>query len=485
LTVRCSLFSIRLSLFAVRCSLFDIRYSIFDGLRSIFAVRCSLFDIRYSIFGVLRSLFAFRYSLFAIRFSLFAFRYSLFAFRFSPFVIRNSQFVIRNWLSSLFPFLTLTLLTTSLFAQIDAGPNDTINPGVPVTLTVDYGFEANGVMLSDDDFAGPYPIGFNFSFFGDIYQQFYIASNGWITFSDNSYWAGTRNAFAIPSSADASAKNAILGPMQDLNPEITGSPYVFYQTIGEAPDRKLVVMWCQCPMYDCNDSLITFQIVLNETTSTIENQIYHKPFCGSNSNKATLGVQNKDGFMGFSVPGGSRNSVSWITWEEGWLYTPRSIDSFEIHQIPYHRQPIIPGDKIEYRWYEGSSLIANTKTVTVTPMKTSRYTAEVTLCEGETFRDSLIVHVIPYIPNAFTPNGDGLNDDFRLLGIPEENILHYSMQIYNRWGQMIFTTNDIMQPWDGKTNGTLCQEGVYIWMIYYEGETSGQVTNKGIITLLR
>ena len=372
-----------------------------------------------------------------------------------------------------------------LKAQFEAGPNDTINPGVPVTLTSTFGVMANGVMLSDDDFAGPFPIGFSFSFFGDNHQEFYIASNGWITFTNNSYWAGTRNAFAVPSSADGSAKNCILGPMQDMNPEIVGSPYVFYQTIGEGPDRKLVAMWCQCPMYNCQDSLVTFQIVLNETSNTIENHIYYKPFCSSNDNKATLGVQNKDGFIGFSIPGGSRNAVSWTTRREAWKYTPKSVDSFEIQPIPYQYQPIVPGDKIEYRWYEGSRLIANTQTVTVTPMETTRYRAEVTLCQGETFMDSLIVYVVPYIPNAFTPNGDGINDKFRILGLPYESITRYSLQIYNRWGQKVFSTNDIREPWDGTSNGELCPDGVYVWMIYYEGEDKKKVSNKGIITLVK
>ena len=376
-------------------------------------------------------------------------------------------------------------LPSSLLAQLEAGIDDTINPGVPVTLTSTYGVMANGVMLSDDDFSGPFPIGFSFSFFGDIHQQFYLASNGWITFTNNSSWSGTRNACAVPSSADGSPKDCILGPMQDLNPEITGSPYVYYQTIGNPPDRKLVVMWCQCPMYDCLDSVVTFQIILNETSNTIENHIYHKPFCHSNDNKGTLGVQNKDGFIGFSIPGGSRNAVPWTTWQEGWKYTPRGIDSFEIHQVPFHFDSIIPGNKIEYRWYEGSKLIANTQSVTVTPTQTTLYRAEVTLCQGDTYKDSLTVHVIPYVPNAFTPNDDGTNDKFRIVGLPYENIVYYSLQIYNRWGQMVFSTTDIREAWDGSCKGEKCQEGVYVWIIYYEGKDKSRVTNKGILTLLR
>jgi gliding motility-associated-like protein len=372
-----------------------------------------------------------------------------------------------------------------LFAQLDAGPNDTINPGVPVTLTATYGFEGIGVTLTDDDMAGPFPIGFNFSFFGEIHQQFYIGSNGWISFSRNVNWAGTRPAFAVPSAADYNPKDCILGPFQDFNPEAAGGPYIYYQTTGAAPNRKLVVMYCQIPMFKCEDSsFVTFQIILNEGTNTIENHIYHKPSCPKHlENKATQGVQNKDGFIGFAVKG--RNATSWEAWREGWLYTPVNVDSIRIDTIPYNLEPLIPGNKIEFRWYEGSEMIANTQSITVTPSQTTMYRAFVTVCNGEVYKDSLVVVVIPFIPNAFTPNGDGLNDKFNILGLPYEQITRFNLQIYDRWGQMIYTSKDIREGWDGTRNGALCPQGVYVWMIYYEDNKKKPVTNKGIITLLR
>jgi gliding motility-associated-like protein len=386
----------------------------------------------------------------------------------------------------IFVFTVLCSLS-SLFAQLDAGPNDTINPGVPVTLTAIYGFMGIGVDFPpdhEDYIAGPFPIGFNFSFFGDIHQQFYIGTNGWISFTYNVYWAGTRDAFAVPSIATGNPKDCILGPFQDMDSRGSGGPYVFYQTIGEAPNRKLVVMFCQMPMFQCTDSVITFQIILNEETNTIENHIYHKPSCPDYlQNKATLGVQNKDGFIGFAVKG--RNATSWIAWREGWLYTPVNVDSIRIDSIPYNLQPIIPGNKIEYRWYEGSELITNTQSITVSPSQTTMYKATVTVCNGEEYKDSLLVVVVPFIPNAFTPNGDGFNDKFRILGLPYEQITRFNLQIYNRWGQMIYTSNDIREGWDGTRNGELCPEGVYVWVIYYEDNKKKPVTNKGTIMLIR
>lgn len=69
-----------------------------------------------------------------------------------------------------------------------------------------------------------------------------------------------------------------------------------------------------------------------------------------------------------------------------------------------------------------------------------------------------------YIPNVFTPDGDGLNDTFRVsgIGVSEKN---FKMNIINRWGQLIFSTNDISQGWDGTYHGSICKDGEYIYYI--------------------
>jgi gliding motility-associated-like protein len=95
------------------------------------------------------------------------------------------------------------------------------------------------------------------------------------------------------------------------------------------------------------------------------------------------------------------------------------------------------------------------------------------------------VVVVPYIPNAFTPNDDGLNDKFKILGIPYEQITQFNLQIYDRWGQMIYTSNDIREGWDGTFNREKCPDGVYVWSIYYKDSNKKPVTNKGTITLIR
>ncbi len=72
-------------------------------------------------------------------------------------------------------FLVLFLLLPGIgFSQFSAGPNDTINPGVPVTLTANYGLLANGVVSLDNRVEGPFDIGFTFTFYGNKYTRFSI-----------------------------------------------------------------------------------------------------------------------------------------------------------------------------------------------------------------------------------------------------------------------------------------------------------------------
>ena len=70
-----------------------------------------------------------------------------------------------------------------------------------------------------------------------------------------------------------------------------------------------------------------------------------------------------------------------------------------------------------------------------------------------------------FIPNAFTPNGDGLNDIFFGQGI---GIAKYEMWVFDRWGNLIFTCTDINQGWDGTVQGKggdLCQIDTYVWKV--------------------
>lgn len=103
--------------------------------------------------------------------------------------------------------------------------------------------------------------------------------------------------------------------------------------------------------------------------------------------------------------------------------------------------------------------------------------------------DTVYVKVFEYyIPNAFTPNGDGLNDVFRAVGLYRD--IDFSLLVYNRWGEMVFQSDDIDQGWDGTIKGQQASPDTYVWIIHVDflGEditTNGDVVLKGTVTLVR
>jgi gliding motility-associated-like protein len=89
-----------------------------------------------------------------------------------------------------------------------------------------------------------------------------------------------------------------------------------------------------------------------------------------------------------------------------------------------------------------------------------------------------------YVPNAFTPNGNGLNDIF-MPSTGFVDIVDYNFAVFNRWGEKIFETNDRNAGWDGKSGGKKCEEGVYVWLLTFKTASGQYIDQKGIVTLMR
>lgn len=88
-----------------------------------------------------------------------------------------------------------------------------------------------------------------------------------------------------------------------------------------------------------------------------------------------------------------------------------------------------------------------------------------------------------YIPNAFTPNDDGLNDIFK--PIVTGKISDFYFAVYNRFGKMIFSTNNPGAGWDGKINGTPQNSGIFVWQCRYKTKNEAPEFKKGMVTLVR
>jgi gliding motility-associated-like protein len=87
-----------------------------------------------------------------------------------------------------------------------------------------------------------------------------------------------------------------------------------------------------------------------------------------------------------------------------------------------------------------------------------------------------------FLPTAFSPNNDGMNDYFSVLG---NSITSFHMDIYNRWGTLIFSSNDKSIGWDGTFSGQKQEVGVYVWRMIAELTDGTHILQNGNVTLVR
>lgn len=87
------------------------------------------------------------------------------------------------------------------------------------------------------------------------------------------------------------------------------------------------------------------------------------------------------------------------------------------------------------------------------------------------------------MPNVFTPNSDGSNDLF--LPKEYEFIIENKIMIFNRWGRLLYESDDVQSGWDGTHDGRECSDGVYFWILNYLGIKGDEGSLSGTVTLLR
>jgi len=226
--------------------------------------------------------------------------------------------------------------------------------------------------MTDDTYLGPYSIGFDFCFFGEIYTQFYICSNGWISFvTPVAGWSTNWTPDGpIPSAVSNVPKTAVMGPWTDWHTGLCTN-CIYRETVGVAPNRKTIITFEEVPLFSCTTYEGTFQFVLHETTNLVENHLWEVDVCPAwDLGIATQGIHNQTGTVAYTVPG--RNATDWAATDESWQYVPSSIT-----------------------WYDaGTGLVVGTgDSIDVSPDVTTTYVAEVTLCDGSTYTDSATVTI--------------------------------------------------------------------------------------------
>lgn len=93
--------------------------------------------------------------------------------------------------------------------------------------------------------------------------------------------------------------------------------------------------------------------------------------------------------------------------------------------------------------------------------------------------------VLIYVPNTFTPDGDEFNQYWRVY-LEGVDIQSFNVQIYNRWGEVIWESNDIEIGWDGTYNGSVVKQGTYVWKVSVrDALNDGKYTWNGIVNVLK
>jgi gliding motility-associated-like protein len=154
------------------------------------------------------------------------------------------------------------------------------------------------------------------------------------------------------------------------------------------------------------------------------------------------------------------------------------------------RSSLVATGGTKYLWWPGASLSDSTiADPLASPAVNTMYHVLVTTPDGCSAEDSILVNVTTsnsgykvYMPNAFTPNGDGINDCFGVKHLAQITSLEFS--IYNRWGERVFYTTNQSRCWDGTFNGKKLAADVFVYQISAM-TICGKIIAKGTVALVR
>ncbi len=149
--------------------------------------------------------------------------------------------------------------------------------------------------------------------------------------------------------------------------------------------------------------------------------------------------------------------------------------------------PVITGQVVSWAWSPVTGLDnPDSPDPVVSPISSTTYQLLVTTGNGcsASAKETVNVFYDLLMPNAFTPNGDGKNDLFRIPPSVPVSILRFS--VYNRWGEMVFGTTSSSTGWDGRLGNKPQPTGVYVWMVdFYNPLTKKTERKKGTVELVR
>jgi gliding motility-associated-like protein len=144
---------------------------------------------------------------------------------------------------------------------------------------------------------------------------------------------------------------------------------------------------------------------------------------------------------------------------------------------------------VSWSWSFGDGGTSADKNPTHTYDNTGTYTIILIVTNSDGCTDMIQKEIVLkprphiYIPNSFSPNRDGLNDNFN-ASIDQE-MKEFKLLIFNRWGELIFETTSQTQGWDGKYEGEIVQIGVYVYRLVVTFDSGEEYDSIGSVNVLR
>ena len=294
-------------------------------------------------------------------------------------------------------------------------------------------------------------------------------------------------------------------------------PSTYYISVTDncetpAATDSLVIHWYQEPQVNFLTTGNTgcYPVDVTFTNATPTNQVLSCLWnFGDGTSSATCGTISHL----YNTPGNYTVNLT-ITSPEGCINDTTMVDLVEVYDYPTAQfdanpnpvdilNPIVnfsdmsSSDVVGFEWsfLEGSTLLSTSSqqnpTYEFPEDDPGSYNVELLVVNGDGCEDTVSLQVIVngvftcYVPTAFTPDGDGLNDFFYVKG-ESIDVTNFTFMVFNRWGEKVFETEDINDMWDGRHKNSPAQEDIYIWKV----ETKDVVTGKlkeftGHVNLMR
>ena len=245
------------------------------------------------------------------------------------------------------------------------------------------------------------------------------------------------------------------------------------------------------------------------TNSTPSNQVLSCLWnFGDGSSSAVCGTVDHL----YNTPGSYSVSLT-ITSPEGCVNDTTMVDVVEVYDYPTAQFDASPNpadilnpevdfqdlsslDVVGFDWsfMDGNSLLGTSSQQNPTYVFPDNapgvYEVELIVVNADGCEDEISLQVVVngvftcYVPTAFTPDGDGLNDLFYVEG-ESIDVTNFTFRVFNRWGEKVFETDDINSSWDGRYKNAPAQQDIYIWKVETKDVVTGELKEfMGHVTLM-